>query len=290
MSSAYSESKTSGKQRPVFALLEASENGELARLLADHGGAVAALPTVSEALFDEVEAVRRLLDELAAGRHPVVIFTTGTAVSSLFEISQELGRRAELVAALRRATTACRGPKAAAVLRAFGLTSTLGAGAPLTTARLIHSLGRLELAGRAVLRFNGDPEDALAEKLRAQRANVREIWLYQRRSPNDVEPFEDLVRRIVGRRVDALIVTCDVQYRHLYQVARSIDLERGLVSALRKDVVVATVSASCQEIIEAHGVRPQMLPAQPQLLVPALMRFLDKREGAPLCDAQLAAL
>src|SRR6478609_8074149 len=85
----------------------------------------------------EPEAVRELLDELRAGRHEIVIFMTGVAVSLLFELAQELGRHAELVSALRNLTTVCRGPKPTAALRGFGVPATLSAREPFTAAELI---------------------------------------------------------------------------------------------------------------------------------------------------------
>jgi uroporphyrinogen-III synthase len=125
---------------------------------------------------------RSLLDELAAGRHEVVIFMNGTAASSLFERAQELGRRDELTRSLRQVTTACRGPKAAAVVRGFGLPRAIGSREPLTLLRLTHALGQLELAGQSVLRLNGDPDDVLAQRLHARRAQVREVYLQGRPS------------------------------------------------------------------------------------------------------------
>jgi len=128
------------------------------------------------------EEIRGVLDELAAGRHAVVIFMTGSAAASLFETAQELGRRSELTRALHKMTIACRGPKAAAVVRGFGLPKAIGSRDPLTMLRLMHALGKLELAGRSVLRLDGVPDDELSEKLRARRAKLRDVRM-QRRTP-----------------------------------------------------------------------------------------------------------
>jgi uroporphyrinogen-III synthase len=135
-----------------------------------------------EALDCDLDEVRELVDELVAGRHEVLIFMTGNSVSSLFELAQELDRHEELVTALETVTTACRGPKAAAVLRGFGLQPTLGERGLFTTPRLIYALSRLELAGRSVVRLNGAPSDAIANRLRAQHVRLREFSI-QRRSP-----------------------------------------------------------------------------------------------------------
>jgi uroporphyrinogen-III synthase len=269
------------RSRPVVALLEARMKSELARLVEKHGGAPLCVPAVHEAPHVEAEAVRGLLDELAAGEHEVVIFMTGVAVSLLFELAQELGRNAELVTSLRSVTTVCRGPKPTAALRGFGVPPTLSAREPFTAAEVIDTLSELEVSGRGVLLFNyGERSETLSETLLARRADLREFWLYQWEFPSDVEPLERLVRRIVERSVDALAVTCQIQFRHLYQVAERLDLGRELVDALRKDVVVAAVGPTCRAIIEVHGVTPHVMPEHPKMgpLVMSLMRYLDARE------------
>jgi len=268
--------------RPVVALLEARMKSELARLVEKHGGAPLCVPAVREAPRIEPEAVRELLDELSAGRHEVVIFMTGVAVSLLFELAQELGRHSELVASLRNVTSVCRGPKPTAALRGFGVPPTLSAREPFTAAELIDALSDLEISGRGVLLFNyGERSETLSETLLARRADLREFWLYQWQFPVDAEPMEQLVRRIVERSVDALAITCQIQFRHLYQVAERLDLGRELLDALRKDVVVAAVGPTCRAIIEVHGVAPHVMPEHPKMgpLVMSLMRYLDAKQG-----------
>ena len=274
--------KSSERPRPVVALLESRMKSELARLVEKHGGTPLCVPAVQEAPHIEAEAIADLLNQFSAGEHEVVIFMTGVAVSLLFELAQELGRHAELVAALRSVTTVCRGPKPTAALRGFGVQPTLSAREPFTAAELIDALSELELAGRRVILFNyGERSETLSETLLARRADLREFWLYQWQFPTDTGALEELVRRIVERKVDALAVTCQIQFRHLYEVAERIDLSRELVDALRKDVVVAAVGPTCRAIIEVHGVRPHVMPEHPKMgpLVMALMRHLDMKEA-----------
>ena len=274
---------STSRSRPVVALLESRMKSELSRLVEKHGGAPLCVPAVHEAPHIDADAVRGLLDELAAGRHEVVIFMTGVAVSLLFELAQELGRHAELVTSLRAVTTVCRGPKPTAALRGFGVPPTLSAREPFTAAELIDALSDVDVAGRGVLLFNyGERSETLSETLLARRAELREFWLYQWQLPAEIGPIEALVRRIVARDVDALAITCQIQFRHLYQVAERLDLSRELVEALRSDVVVAAVGPTCRAIIEVHGVRPHVMPEHPKMgpLVMALMRYLDFKDGA----------
>ena len=127
------------------------------------------------------EELSSVLDELAAGRHELVIFMTGSAAASLFETAQNQGRRAELLRALHRVTVACRGPKAASVVRGFGLPKAIGSQDSLTMLRLLHALGKLELSGQSVLRLDGVPGDELARRLRARRVQLCDVQLRPRR-------------------------------------------------------------------------------------------------------------
>ncbi|HYP76025.1 MAG TPA: uroporphyrinogen-III synthase [Polyangiaceae bacterium] len=283
------ESRTKNSERRVVALLEAAPS-ELSALLHVHGSIPIAVPAVSSALYLELEQVRCLIDELAAHRYEVALFMSGGAVSALFECAHELGRRSELVSALRALTVICRGPKATAGLRRLGLHAKPEASAPLTTNSLMRSLQQLELRGKGVLRFNGEPDDASALALRAQGAKLREITLVQRRSAKDAAESEALVRMIVGGAVQALIVSCEIQFLHLYQIARRLELAREFIYALRKRVVVAVNGTSARDVVEAHGVRPHFMPAQPQMLIMALMHFLELRAGASLGAASPSAL
>ncbi len=126
----------------------------------------------------------------------------------------------------------------------------------------------------------------LPRALRAQRANLREISLAQRRSPKDTAEARTLLRMVLAGAVQALVVSCEIQFLHLYQVARTLELAREFVYALRKQVTVAVVGTSARDILEVHGVRPQLVPAQPQLLIAALMQFLNACSAAGRGEAR----
>lgn len=264
--------------RPIIALLEARMQSELARLVDRHGGEPLNVPSLREvprALTSEISSV---FDELEAGRTEVAVFLTGVAVSLLFELAEQAGRRAALVEALGRITTVCRGPKPTAALRGFGVPPTLTAREPFTSAELLDALGAVDVAGRRVLLLSyGDRCETLAETLRARRADLHEVCLYRWQEPEDPRPLERLVRRIVAGGVDALVVTCQVQFRHLCIAAGRIALERELLRALEERVVVAAVGPTCRAILEAYGVQPHVVPTHPKMgpLVAALMRHID---------------
>jgi uroporphyrinogen-III synthase len=283
MTQAATRSIRDDKSKPIVALLEARMRPELARLVEKHGGSPLCVPVLREAPLEIDPSMPTLLDELSDQVHEVVVFMTGIAISLLFEAADQYGRRAELVSSLKRVTTICRGPKPSAALRGFGVSPTLIAREPFTAAELIDALSDLEMAGRRVLLFNyGERSETLSETLLARRAVLREFWLYRWQMPEDTAPIEALVRRITSGDVDALAVTCQIQFRYLYQVAERIELEGALVRALNGRVIVAAVGPTSRAILEAYGVRPQVIPEHPKMgpLVMALMRRLQNPVAA----------
>ena len=93
--------------------------------------------------------------------------------------------------------------------------------------------------------------------------------------------LERLVEAILGGELHALAITCQIQFRHLFQIAQRLGRERELVRALNERVVVAAVGPTCRAILQVHGVEAKVVPEHPKMgpLVMALMRYLD--QGGP---------
>jgi uroporphyrinogen-III synthase len=250
------------KRRPLIALLETRMSRELARLVEKHGGAPLEVPAVHEAPEPATQAAEMLFGELSQGRFEIVIFMTGVAVSRLFELAEQAGFRARLANSLRGVTTVCRGPKPRAALRELGVPPTLNAKAPFTTAELIDALSQVPVTGRRVLLLHyGERCEPLCKTLLARDAELREFWLYRWELPKDTAPLERLVRRIVDCDVDALAVTCQIQFRHLHRIAARMGLDRPFIRALNEHVVIGALGPSCRAILEAHGVAPHAFPS-----------------------------
>ena len=267
---------------PRVALLESRMSRELARLVEKHGGEPVCVPAVCESHELSGETADRLITALAGGAYDIAVFMTGVAVSMLFEIGEQIGRRPDLVAALRGLTTVCRGPKPTAALRGFGVVPTLIAGESFTSAEVIDAFADIELRGQRVLLFHyGERSDALAETLLARQAVVDEQWLYRWRLPADLSGLEGLVASIIAGDIDALAVTCQIQFRHLFQVAQGMGLERDLIHTLNGRMVVAAVGPTCSAILKVHGLPVDIVPDHPKMgpLIVTLMRHLDRPAG-----------
>lgn len=276
---------------PKVALLESRMGRELARLVVKHGGEPISVPALKEEHEESREAVAQIISELAQGRYEVVVFMTGVAVSHLFETVERLGERARLVAGLLGVTTVTRGPKPTAALRGFGVPPTLSAREPFTSSEVVDALSGIDVVGRRILLLHyGERSDSLAETLLAQGAELAEIWLYRWALPDPATELEGLVRELCFGRVDALAITCQIQFRHLMQVAESIGKAEDLIRALNQKVVVGVVGPTCNAIVQAYGVNVQVIPEHPKMgpLVATLMRYLESRAGR--ADANAAPL
>lgn len=267
-------------KRPLVALLESRMSHELGRLVFKHGGEPLCVPALRECPELAVDTARKLIDDLSSDHHEVVVFMTGVAVSLLFEVAEQLGRRAELVESLRRLTTVTRGPKPTAALRGFGVPPTLTAREPFTSAELLDALSGLEVSDRRVIILHyGERSETLAETLLARRARVEEHYIYRWAVVEDTRPLEELVQRMIGGEVAALAITCQVQFRHLHASAEKLGLAQELVRVLNERLIVGAVGPTCEAVLRSHGVRPHVVPDHPKMgpLVIAMMRKLEQR-------------
>lgn len=262
----------------MVALLEARMSRELSRLVEKHGGAPLCAPALREVPASSGEVTRQMIDDLVNARHDVAIFMTGVAAALLFESAEQEGRRQELVRGLSSITTVARGPKPTAALRGFGVPPTLTAREPFTSAELIDALSGLPLERRRVVLFHyGERSATLAETLRARQVVLSECWLYRWLMPADTRALAELVASIISGQVDALVITCQVQVRHLFEVAQRLSLAPALADALRSDVVVAAMGPTCHATLQLHGVPVHVMPEVPKMgpLVRSLMLHLQ---------------
>ena len=79
------------------------------------GAEVVPVPVYRWELPEDVDPVRRLVAQIVVGTVDAVTFTSAPAASALLAVAEELGQRAQLVAALRdRVLAVAVGPVAAA--------------------------------------------------------------------------------------------------------------------------------------------------------------------------------
>jgi uroporphyrinogen-III synthase len=159
-------------------------------------------------------------------------------------------------------------------VRRYGLEPTLIPRKPFTTREVLEVLAPVDLAERDVaLVHYGERNVALADALRARGARLDEACPYEWTLPEDVEPLRALVRD-VATQIDAIVVTSQVQVRHLFAVAREMGLQDQLVTALNTNVIVAAVGPVCANALKEAGVTTDVQPADPKM-APLLIALAD---------------
>ena len=246
--------------------------GELAELLRRRGGLPRSVPAVHEQRVDGTPDTAAFFEKLQLERSRVVLFLTGAGVNALFEQAERYKQIDQLIRALRSAVLVCRGPKPTAALKRYGLMPSFPVASPYTTAEMIDALAKIEIAGCEVALIHyGERNDALAGHLRARKAELVELCLYEWKMPEDLDPLRMLVKDIIDGELDAVVFTSQIQCRHLFSVAASIGVEQQLALALNA-TVVAAVGPICSAALEALGVPPDVVPENPKMapLVSAL--------------------
>lgn len=255
---------------------------ELATLVRRHGGEPVVAPALSEAPVDAAAAVGGLIDALGRGEVQVVVFLTGVGAARLFAEAERIGRLAELLDGLRSTTNVSRGQKPWQPLRRQGVPVSMTVPDPYTTDDVVETLSALDLRGRGVaLLHYGERSGALADALAGWGAQVREISVYEWRLPLDVAPLEALIDELIAGGLDAVAFTSQVQVRHLFQVAAPRCGADALREALNTRTMVAAVGPTCAAALEAAGVTPRAVPANPKMgpMVVTLMEALRARAG-----------
>ena len=248
------------------AVLEARMSVELAAMVERFGGVPYSVPAVRETPLEQPEDVGAFVAALCDGRFAIVVLMTGVGVAALLREAERLGRLDAVLAALRNTITVCRGPKPVAVLRRHDVQVNITAAEPHTTKELLQALEAVAVEGKTVgFLHYGERNETAADGLRARGAAVSEVCLYEWRLPEDVTALQRLVGEIIDGRLDAIVITSQIQSRHLFQVAASIGKIRELTEALNARVVVAAVGPVCAAALRAVGVIPHVQPAHPKM-------------------------
>ncbi len=264
------------------ALLEARMSEEAATLVRRLGGIPYQVPAVRDIVHPE--QVGPFIDTLSSGGVTAAIFLTGVGVTALLREAGRLDRLDEALAALRRTTIVCRGPKPVAVLKQNRVPVHVLAAEPYTTKELLDALAAIDVNAKAVaLVHYGEPNEALSAALSARGARLEQLFLYEWMLPADVGPLKQMVRDMIDGAVDAVAFTNQIQARHLFRVAGDLGLSDPLARALNGDVIVAAIGPVCAEALQALGVTPDLIPARPRMapLITALAEYFDLTEGLP---------
>ena len=240
---------------------EARRADELATMLARHGASVTRAPALRETGLPECPEAQELARRLAAGDVHTVILLTGVGTRALAAAVAD--SCPDFPRVLERSTIIARGPKPLAALRELGVGGAHPVPAPHTWREVLGVVDALgAAAGRDVaVQEYGVPNRALLEALGARGARVLAVPVYRWALPEDTTPLRAGAAALVRGDADVAVFTNGAQVEHLFRVAD----DAGALRAGLGRAVVASVGPVCSEVLEAHGVHPDLEASPPKM-------------------------
>jgi len=260
---------------------------ETTRLLEKHGARVLAAPALGEVPLTEIPELKAFADAVSEAALDALILLTGVGTSLLLKAACNQRTRPELLEGLSKLTLVCRGPKASAALKPYGLRPSINVPEPNTWREVLRKLDSdWPVAGRRVcVQEFGVSNEPLHDAQRARQATVSSVRVYSWALPEDTAPLKAAILKIVRGQAQVALFTSAQQIEHLLLVAQEIGLAPAVRRALSTDLVVASVGPITSEALARHGIVPDIVPGHPKLghLVLAVARraprlALEKRE------------
>lgn len=269
--------------------LESRRSEEMVRMLERYGLAPISAPSMREVpLDDQVEALA-FGDVLLAGQCDVLVLLTGVGFRAMLDVLEKRHPRERLIEALRALPIACRGPKPVAVLKELGLKAAVVAPEPNTTRELITALEGIEVSDKRVfVQEYGRANEELRAALSARGAAVQVVPVYAWQLPEDTAPLRRAIGLLASRQVDAVLFTSAQQLDHVLQVAEQEQNTGALLSALRSDVLIASIGPVTSDALRERGIEVDLEPVHPKMghLVKELA---EKAQAALLTKRRVAS-
>ena len=240
---------------------ESRELDRFSAMLERYGAVVVRCPLILVRPIEDMTALDEWLGRLIQGRHDTLAFYTGEGVTHIVARAEQLGLRAQVLAAFATAQKIARGPKPGAALRKLGLTADLVTDIP-TTEGLLATFETLPLRGRCVgvQLYPGSPADLLAEALAGLGAGFDPVLPYRYASDEQDEQVVCVIREMAKGQVDLIAFTSKLQVERLLEVAGRTGMERELAQSLGA-TIVAAVGPIAAAAVEKAGGTVQIQPA-----------------------------
>jgi uroporphyrinogen decarboxylase len=269
------------------ASFESRQQLAMEQLIRKHGGLPFVSPSMQEA--PETDATAPTLQEFAHrlldGSVDTVIAMTGVGFKYLVDVLSTRYPRQKLLDFLCDITTIARGPKPNAAMHQLGVTASYKVAAPHTWRDILTLVDANGLANNrhiAVLEY-GETNPSLIAGLEARGANVLPVTIYRWLLPDDLEPLQANVQRLVAGEIDIAMFTSAQQVVHLLQVADLLGCRSAVVGALN-EIVVASIGPTTSERLQELGLPITVEPDQGKMarLVSAAAKYWygQKRRAA----------
>ena len=202
-------------------ILEAREEAQFARLLAEQGAEVLQCPMFTIRDAPDPAPVEDWIRRCIQTPHDDLVLTTGEGLRRLVKAARRIGLDLAFITAVGKARTFARGPKPGKALREIGLEATTTTDKP-TSEGIAETLARLDLQGHRVgLQLYPDRDHSvLLGKITAQGASVDPVLPYIYDASAAEANIVGAIGEMADGQVDAIALTSSGQVRRLVEVAR----------------------------------------------------------------------
>jgi len=267
--------------------MESRRPREIEALIVRHGGLPFVAPSVEERPIEANEEIFAWAERLFAGDFDVAVFMTGAGLAYVRDAIAARYPLKRFVEALRGTTVVSRGPQPQAILNGLGLNGQVNVPEPETWREMVPLLAACSKR-RITLQEYGKANMEFASALQALGASVTSLAVHRWELPGNVEPLREAARRIAARDCDVVVFTTSVQLAHLLRVAAELELEKSVLQALSRDLVIASVGPITDEALAERGLKPDISPAHPRM--GALMRKAAEQSVEAMARKRAGAL
>lgn len=259
------ESSSGRFEGAAVVAFESRQQAAMEQLIRKHGGRPWVSPSMREAPETDAHspAIAEFATRLLDGRLDTVIAMTGVGFKYLLEVLSTRYRRQQILDFLSDITTIARGPKPNAAMHQMGVTASHKVAAPHTWRDILLLVDQLGLASNrhvAVLEY-GETNHSLIAGLEARGAQVLPVTIYRWALPEDLQPLQENIQRLVRGEADVALFTSAQQVVHLLQVADKMGC-RAELSLRLAEVVVASIGPTTSERLRELGLPVTVEPDQ----------------------------
>jgi len=245
---------------------------QLTQLLERLGAQVFSCPLLKETPIEDSSGARRFISLCENTAIDYIVFYTGVGVDILFKAvtKPEIIAQSKIVA---------RGAKAVNALKRAGMRVDIVADSA-TTKGIIQTLSREDLKDKTVLvQLYGQEHSDLSAALQKRGATVIGVSIYSYTQASDTATIQELVKKILDRKIDAITFTSATQVPFLFRLADTLVDPAAFRKRLKKDVIVASVGDVTSQALRDAGVEPHVIPAEPKMgpMVKALADHFQRR-------------
>jgi uroporphyrinogen decarboxylase len=248
------------------AALESRRAKEMAKLIERYQGTPFVSPSMREVPLEKNPEAIDFAHRLLVGEVDVVILLTGVGLKHLVTAVERHVDKQRFLDSLSDIVTVCRGPKPLAALKELGLSPTHVVPEPNTWRELLDVVDeKVPIANRhVVMQEYGKSNASLIAGLEARGATVENLKVYRWELPEDTQPLQDNLKRMIAGEVDVLLFTSANQVTNMLRLATRMQVEAELRIALQ-NILVVSIGPTTTEMLEASEIPVDLEPDHPKM-------------------------